>query len=144
MSIARRLAAIWRDARGAAAVEFAILAPVIFGLMLGVLQLGLHMHNFNAIRAVATDTARYTIVEYQKGNKLTNEQIQTKAIALAINAPYLLDSENLTVNMTRPDTDIAGTIRMNVEVIYTPTGMLSVIGVGSPTLKTNRPVYVAI
>lgn len=144
MSRAQRLAALLRDARGAAAVEFAILAPIIFGLMLGVLQLGLHMHNFNAIRAVATDTARYTIVEYQKGNKLTDEQIKTKAIALAVNAPYLLDSENLTVNMTRPVTDVVGTIRMNVEVIYTPTGMLSVLGVGSPTMKFNRPIYVAI
>ena len=48
MSTLRRLR---RDDRGAAIIEFALLAPVLLGLMLGVLQMGLQMQSFNALRA---------------------------------------------------------------------------------------------
>lgn len=128
--------------RAAATIEFAILAPVIFSLMLGVLQIGLHMHDYNAIRSVASETARYTIVEFQKGNDLTDEQIETKAAAFAVNAPYLLTSDNLDVVASRPTTDITGTIKVNIQVNYTPTSLLNVIGIGAPTMTVNRPVYV--
>lgn len=131
-----------RDNRAAATVEFAILAPVIFSLMLGVLQLGLHMYNYNAVRSVATDTARWVIVEYQKENTLTDEQIESKATAIAVNAPYLLEIDNLTVAVSRPNTDISGTIRMNVQVSYVPRNLLGFIGVTSPTITSNRPIYV--
>lgn len=131
-----------RNDRASSTVEFAILAPVIFSLMLGVLQLGLHMHDYNAVRAVATDTARYTIVEYQKGNTLTDEQIESKAVAYAVNAPYLLDIDQITVNATRPATDISGTTKMNVQISYVPKSLLNFIGVGSPTITASRPIYV--
>lgn len=132
-----------RSNRGSAVIEFAILAPVIFSMMLGVLQLGLHMHSYNAIRSVTTDTARFAIVEFQKNNNPTNEQIQQKAIALAANAPYMLDTDNLTVVISQPNTDIAGTTKLLIQMTYVPDSVLSIIGVGSPTLTITRPVYVS-
>lgn len=136
------MARLWRDKRAASAVEFGILAPMIFALMLGVLQIGFHMQNFNAVRSVATDTARWTIVEYQKGNTLTDEQIESKATAYAVNAPYGLEIDNLTVNLTRPNTDISGTIKMQVQVSYVPRNLLGFFGVSSPTITVTRPIYV--
>lgn len=138
----RRLAALRRNRRASATVEFAILSPVIFGLMLGVLQLGLHMHNYNAVRSVATDTARWVIVEYQKGNTLTDEQIESKATAYGVNAPYLLESDNLTTALTRPNTDISGTVKMQIQVSYVPRNVLGFLGVSSPTISVTRPIYV--
>jgi Flp pilus assembly protein TadG len=138
----RVLRALRGDDRAAATVEFAILTPVIFGLMLGVMQLGLHMHNYNAVRSVATDTARYVIVEYQKNNLITDSEIQTKAVAIGITAPYLLDSENLDVVVSRPATDIVGTTKMQVQISYTPTSLLGVLKIGSPTITVTRPIYV--
>ena len=142
MTVRQILAGLRRSNRASTTVEFAILAPVIFSLMLGVLQLGLHMHNYNAVRSVATDTARWVIVEYQKGNSLTNEQIEGKATAYAVNAPYLLEADNLTTTVNRPITDIVGTIKMQVQVSYVPRNVLNFIGVSSPTLSVTRPVYV--
>ncbi|WP_309623320.1 pilus assembly protein [Novosphingobium sp.] len=138
----RRLTTLPRSDRASTTVEFAILAPVIFSLMLGVLQLGLHMHNYNAVRSVATDTARWVIVEYQKGNTLTDEQIESKATAYAVNAPYLLEADNLTTTTSRPTTDVTGTIKMLVQVSYVPRNVLNFIGVSSPTLSVTRPIYV--
>lgn len=142
MKLTPHLARLVRSERASSAVEFAILAPMIFALMLGVMQLGFHMQNFNAVRSVATDTARWTIVEYQKGNTLTNEQIESKATAYAVNAPYLLEINNLSVDATRPNTDIAGTIKMEIQVSYVPRNLLGFFGISSPTVTVTRPIYV--
>lgn len=142
MTARRILGGLRRSDRGSTTVEFAILAPVIFSLMLGVLQLGLHMHNYNAVRSVATDTARWVIVEYQKGNSLTDEQVENKATAYGVNAPYLLEADNLTTSLTKPNTDITGTIKMQIQVSYVPRNLLNFIGVASPTISVTRPIYV--
>ena len=64
----RRLA---RDKQGSVLVEFALLAPVLLTLMVGVVQVGLHVQNVNAVRNLAADGARAAMVEYQRGNLLT-------------------------------------------------------------------------
>ncbi len=135
---------LWRDRQGSTIIEFAILAPVIFSLMLGVLQVGLQMHAYNAVRSVVTDTARFTTVEYQKDNEITAEQVESRAIAYAVNPPYGLNVDNLTVLVTQPASTITGTKRFNIQVSYVPQGLLGFIGVGAPTITVNRPVYVAI
>lgn len=142
MTARRILGGLRRSDRASTTVEFAILAPVIFSLMLGVLQLGLHMHNYNAVRSVATDTARWVIVEYQKGNSLTDEQVESKATAYGVNAPYLLEADNLATTLTKPNTDISGTIKMQIQVSYVPRNLLNFIGVASPTISVTRPIYV--
>ena len=43
--------------------------------MVGVVQVGLHVQNVNAVRNLAADGARAAMVEYQRGNLLTAEQI---------------------------------------------------------------------
>ena len=46
----------WRDQGGASAVEFALIAPLLFGLLLGIIQYG----SLFFIQARMTDTARDT------------------------------------------------------------------------------------
>lgn len=135
--------AFLRDTRGAALVEFAILAPIIFALMFGVLQVGFHMFAYNAVRSVASDTARYTIVEYQKDDPVTTTQIENQAEAYAVNAPYELDGANLTATATKPVTDIAGTTKFMLTLTYVPANMLGFFNIGSPTITVTRPIYVA-
>ncbi len=135
--------AFLRDTRGAALVEFAILAPIIFALMFGVLQVGFHMFAYNAVRSVASDTARYTIVEYQKDDPITITQIENQAEAYAVNAPYELDGAKLTATATKPVTDIAGTTKFMLTLTYVPANMLGFFNIGSPTITVTRPIYVA-
>lgn len=137
------LRALSRNVRGAALVEFALLAPIIFALMFGVLQVGFHMFAYNAVRSVASDTARYTIVEYQKQDKVTVTQIEGQAVAFAVSAPYGLDNDNLDATVTQPVTDIAGTTKFMLTLTYVPANMLGFFGIGSPTITVTRPIYVA-
>ena len=137
------LRALLRETAGTALVEFAILAPTIFALMFGVLQVGFHMFAYNAVRSVASDTARYTIIEYQKKDLLSTSQIADKAVAYAVNPPYGLRVNSLTATATKPVSDIAGTTKFFLTITYIPPNMLGFFKIGSPTITVTRPIYVA-
>lgn len=136
------LHSIARDNRGSVVVEFAMLLPATLTLVLGVIQMGLQMHGYNALRAVAADTARYTIVQFQNKTLLSASQIQEKAEALASNAPYGLDADNLVVVTTTPASSIAGTKIYSVQLTYQPQSILDFAGVKAPRIVVTRNIYV--
>src|SRR3546814_9994795 len=64
-----------------------------------VIQIGLAMQSYNAIRSVTAETARFALVQYQQGNEPTNAQIRAQALGIADGPPYLLDPNDLTVTV---------------------------------------------
>jgi Flp pilus assembly protein TadG len=133
------------DRRGAAIVEFAILAPLLFAMVFGVIQVGLQMWSYNSLRSIVADTARYTMVEYQKGNQITTDQIESRAIALAVNSPYDFNIDNIGTVQADPVTpsDVSGMTEYNLTMTYTPPTVLDFTGIRAPTLSITRPIYVA-
>jgi hypothetical protein len=108
-----------------------------------VLQVGIQMWNYNSLRSIAADTGRYTMVEYQKQNALSTDQIASKAIALAVNAPYEFNIDRLGYpDVQNPATDITGMKKFTVTLTYTPMGVLDFFGITSPSLTVTRPIYV--
>src|SRR3546814_6664734 len=71
---------ILRDDSGATIIEFALLGPIVLGLMIAVIQIGLAMQSYNAVRSVTAETARFALVAYQQGNDPTNATIRTQAL----------------------------------------------------------------
>ena len=135
-------AGILSDNRGSALIEFAILAPALIGMMMGILYVGLQMMSYNSLRSISSDIARYTLVEYQKDIKITRQNIQDKAIAIAVNAPYGLDANDLTIVVTKPDSDISGTSKFNVAITYTPYNPVGFLGIDDPSMVESRSFYV--
>ena len=101
------------------------------------------MFAYNAVRSIASDTARYTIVEYQKNLKPNVSNIEDQAVAFAVNAPYGLDANNLDATVTKPVSDIVGTTKFMLTITYVPTNLLGFFNIGSPTITVARPIYVA-
>lgn len=125
------------------AVEFALLAPILITLMVGVFQMGVYMQNYNAIRSLTSDVARYTMIEYQKGNEVDNEQIRSVMLAGAVNAPYLLDSDRLEIDITTAGTSrVTDAKEINVEVSYTLEDWLPFADLPDLTLTYDRPIFV--
>ncbi len=137
------LTRLGRDEQGGPTIEFALLFPAIFTLLFGVLQIGLQMYSFNAIRSVASDTARYTMVEYQKDDKLTAGQVESRAIAIAANTPYTLTSADFDATVTTPATDITGMIKFQLDITYTPPNPLKFAGINGLTMTTQKFFYVS-
>lgn len=139
----RRILDLWRAADGAALVEFAILAPAILSLMFGVFQVGIGMQNYNALRAVAADTARYTVVNYQTSNKLSHSQLSNYARSIATTSPYGLLNDRFNASViAAPTQRVVGATEMTLTVTYRVPTMLSAIGVGDIPLSFSRPIFV--
>jgi Flp pilus assembly protein TadG len=143
LSVRPLLVRLNQDRRGAAIVEFAILAPVLFAMVFGVIQVGVQMWCYNSLRSIIADTARYTMVEYQKGHQISTSDIESKAIAIAVNTPYDFNIDDLgTVQASNPASDITGMTEFTLRVDYTPPTVLDFTGIRAPTLTITRPIYV--
>jgi len=143
MTPRRLLQRLGRDPRGATIVEFALLAPLIFAMLFGALQAGIQMWCYNSLRSIAADTARYTMVEYQKQNQVTTDQIASKAVAIGVNSPYDFNIDAFVPVVDNPASDIAGMTKFTLTMTYTPPSVLDFTGIRAPTLSISRPIYVS-
>ncbi len=131
-----------RDENGAAIVEFALLAPIFIFLLVGVLQVGMAMQNYNALRGVSADVARYAMVQYQTGNKLSNSQLETWAENHALGAPYLLDRNRINATITTASTQrVTGATELQVIMSYQLDSFLGFAGIKFPFVTYTRPVF---
>jgi len=132
-----------RETGGSVAVEFGLLGPLLIAMLLGVLQIGIGMQNYNALRGVAADVARVVTVEYQKSNELTNTQVQQLGQATAVQAPYLLDVESLDVSVADAAVQrVAGAKELTFTVTYTVPTLLTIIDLPAFNIRYTRPIFV--
>lgn len=131
-----------RNKDGAATVEFGLLGPMMITAMLGVMQIGTAMWSYNSLRSIASDTARYAVVNYQASNKLSTSSISSYASSVATASPYGLTGSSLTVTVaSSPTSRIAGTSEMTLTLQYNVPTLLSLVGVGDIPLSYSRPIF---
>lgn len=139
----RSLPALAHDNKGAALIEFAILAPAILTLFFGVFQMAIYLQAYNAVRSVTSDGARYVMIEYQKNNTLTDDQIESVVLGIAVNAPYLLKTDRLTINVDRTGVSrISGATEIDISVTYSPGDILPGVSLDATQIDYSRPVFV--
>lgn len=138
----RKLKLLRQDTQGAAIVEFALIAPVFMIMTFGVLHVGMLLQNYNAIRSLSADVARYAMVQHQTGNELTNTQLRTYAINQAQGAPYLLVGDRVNAVIETPSTQrVAGAQERAITVTYQMEGLLDFIGIPAPFVTYERPIF---
>lgn len=132
-----------RDESGSMAIEFALLVPALVAMLLGVFQIGMTMHSYNAMRSAAADIARYTVVQYQNGSFRDTNDLTTTARSIATAAPYSLDTSRLSkAQVTRSQVQrVAGTTEMQVSLVYRSPSVMNLIGVSDITLTFSQPVF---
>jgi Flp pilus assembly protein TadG len=139
----RSLNQIREDQAGAAAVEFAILGPTVFVMMLGALQVGIGMQAYNAMRSASAQAARYAVVERQRAATVTATSIRTQAITVATSVPYALESARLTTSVDTPAIQrVTGATEYTLTYTYSVPTVLSIIGLDSIPLSYSRPIFV--
>ncbi|GGC21091.1 hypothetical protein GCM10011371_05940 [Novosphingobium marinum] len=139
-SLLRRLA---RDEGGSTAVEFGLLGTFMIALLLGVLQIGIAMQNYNALRGISADVSRHAVVQYQNDNELTNTEIETWARARATNPPYALPATGMTVTVTTAANQrVTGALELNLFIRTKVTSLLELIGIDDFHISYSRPIFV--
>lgn len=133
-----------RDNEGASIVEFALIAPVFMLMTFGVVHVGMLMQNYNAIRNLSADVARYAVVQKQTGNALSDTQLRTYTINQAQGAPYLLVGDRVNAVIQTPDVQrVVGLQERTLTVTYQMEGFLDWAGIEAPFVTYTRPIFIA-
>ena len=135
----RRL--VTSDETGSVLVEFALLAPVYLTMFVGILQVGAYVQNYNAIRNLASDGARFAVVQYQRGNALTTIQMESYLRARGISDTYNLNTDRLGTVVTQQTSRIGGVLEMSIDVSYNPPDWMAFIDSDALVITYERPVF---
>jgi Flp pilus assembly protein TadG len=137
-----RLRQLRRDNAGSAVVEFGILAPAIITLLFGVVQVGMWMQTYNALRSVAAESGRYVAVEYQKSNNISNVQMALWARDRAIDN-YMFKASQLNTTVVDSGTQsIAGVTEKTLTLNYTMDSFMGIVGIDGIPVSFSRPIFV--
>ena len=124
-------------------LEFALVGPAFIVMLFGVLQVGIALQNYNALRNVSADVARYAMIQYTTGNRLTNDQLNSYATTVAQNAPYLLNSR-IIVSITDATTpQVTGVTEKSLSIDYQIPSVLDTMGLSGPVITYSRPMFLA-
>lgn len=117
------------DCRGVAAVEFALMAPVFLGLVIGVIEFGRAAYTQGVVSFAAEEATRYAVVNYS----ITEEEVRdlTEDCLLGINRDHI----NAIV-VTGPIDPVDNTRTISVQVSYDfqfllpymPDGVIAISG----------------
>ncbi len=137
------LSSLRHDRDGSVIIEFALIGPALIGMFLGVLQLGIGMQNYNALRGVSADVARYAVVNYQTANRLSTSQLENYANGRATNAPYGLMQSRFTASITSATVQrVTGATEYTIALTYDVPTLLTIFGIDDIPLTFSRPIFV--
>ena len=87
-----RSAALLRDERGVAIIEFALIAPVLMLMLMGLLDLAFNMYTTEMLQGAIQNTARNSTIEGASGKDAALDATVTKAVrAVAPSATLTFD-----------------------------------------------------
>jgi Flp pilus assembly protein TadG len=142
MSKACFLHGLRANIRGGVALEFALVGPALIAMLMGVLQVGIGMQNYNALRNVSAEVARYAMVQYATDNVLTNDQLNAYAYNVAEGTPYLLKNDRLVAHVTDAATQrVTGATEKTLTMEYQIPSLLESFGLHGPSISYNRPLF---
>ena len=144
MRFAKLFRRLRRSETGAAAIEFGLLGGFMITLLLGVLQVGIAMQSYNALRSISADISRHAVVQYQTGNEMTTSQLANFGRNLATGSPYNLPANGLTnVTVATAGTQrVTGATEMTLTVSSQVSSILGMVGLHGFTISHARPIFV--
>ncbi|MCH8183956.1 MAG: pilus assembly protein [Proteobacteria bacterium] len=107
---------LWRDRRGVAALEFALIAPALFLLTVGIIDVGRMMWTAATLDHAAREGARYATVRGAQSVQPTSDaEVQAFVVDRAIG----VDPANMSVSVVwSPDSNPGGTVTITVGYQY--------------------------
>lgn len=135
---------IQSDQTGSTLIEFALLAPALITAIIGVFQVGVWVQNYNAVRNLAMDSARFAAVEYQKGTQISTDDLALAIQARGVGNLYNLENDRLEVTVNEVTTRISGVKELDIDITYTAPDWLAFVELDALNLTYSRPVFVPV
>jgi Flp pilus assembly pilin Flp len=112
----RFLRSLIRNARGASAVEFAMVAPVLLGMILGAIEIGRFAVISGTLSSAVRETARIAMVSSATS---PDPQDETSLRQLVFDRMVIGDPANMTVVVSySPANEVGGVVRIDATYEY--------------------------
>ena len=112
----RRLTRFLQDRRGVAAVEFAFVAPVIFMLTIGTIDVGRLVWSWSSLDHLAREATRYASV---RGAESLSPMTQTQLETYVNNRLIGMDPNDVTVTVDwTPNNSPGGTVSVQLDLQF--------------------------
>ena len=112
----RRLTRFIHDRRGVAAVEFAFVAPVIFMLTIGTIDVGRLVFSWSSLDHLAREATRYASV---RGAESLTPMTQTQLETYVTNRLIGMDPNDVTVTVAwTPNNNPGGTVSVQLDLQF--------------------------
>lgn len=121
MSLRRRVQAALKSKSGATAVEYAMIAPVLFALLTGVFETSRFFYVRSALQKAVDDAGRYAM----------RNTSASDAVIIEIARQNLIDPVNDAADVKVSRDTVSGTDFVSVTVDYTFTPLASIVPIGS-------------
>jgi Flp pilus assembly protein TadG len=115
-AVRRFLRRLGRDQYGTAAIEFGVIAPVFFAMLLGIVDIGRYMWTLNTIQYALDDGLRAGVVQQQDPDDPENIQKRLQSTEEHVEQALLgLDTAAIKVEATQPTST---TIEVTADTTY--------------------------
>ena len=134
--ILRRLTPIARDERGAAAVEFALVLPILVVLGFGIIDFGRLLYTYNNLTSAVREGARFAAVQTaaKVGNTAAIQGRVSDYIAAFGGTPVANSQIEVTLDAAPPATRFI-TVRIDAYEFEPITPIAGLIGLGDITMS---------
>ena len=131
----RLFLALGADRRGVAALEFAFVGPVLFTILLGIVEMGRMFYVRELLEYATEQAARY----YMVNPGASWDDVKTtlrNSMAGGMGSAIVIPDLDATTNKTNCNGNIAVTCT-TITANYTFVSVVSSLGLGSPVLKAT-------
>lgn len=127
---------LWADSLGITSVQFALVIPMLFGTVMGVIDMGRMLMAQNTIVHAANEATRFAMVRSDSsGNAISKNDLVT----LVKGHMTGLDSAQAVVSVDwTPENQPGGRVTVNVDYPYT----LSALGLGTVNLNGSSSTFI--
>jgi Flp pilus assembly protein TadG len=131
----RKSGTIWRDSKGVAAIEFALIAPAFMAILFGIIGFGVIFGTFHGVEQLAAEAARASV-----GGMNTNERTQIASYVSNNVAAYaFLDPSKIQVTTSAQTNVFQVTVAYDMSSSFI-FGMHGLAPLPSPIIKRTAAI----
>ena len=108
--------------RGAAAVEFALIAPLLFMLIFGIIQFGLAWSQKEIFVQAAREGARYAAVGCESSctGSEVEDRVRAAAVGYEVDGPISVSPNGCSSANSDPTVEVSWTQEFNIDIPFVP------------------------
>ena len=120
---------LWRDRRGSAAIEFAMVLPIIVTMMFGTMELGRYFLTFSSISSATEQLSRYVMIDPDATSTELEAQLEGFLIGI--------DADDLTLDFSNEVDAATGLTFQVVDVSLPHSTMIPFADMGTMTIRSR-------